>query len=86
MSYQQVIRLQKWRLGIIRHALEVSHNVAKTCRHYSISRESYYRWYRRYIEFGKEGLKDRSRRPKSINVLEAELTELHGRLPIYGRV
>jgi transposase-like protein len=45
MTKQEIYRLQKWRLGIIRHALEVSRNVAKTCRHYGISRESYYRWY-----------------------------------------
>ncbi len=72
MNYQQIIRLQKWRFGIIRHSLEVSHNVAATCRHYGICRESYYRWYRKYLEFGEEGLKDRSRRPKSIKTLEAE--------------
>lgn len=71
MNHQQIIRLQKWRLGIIRHSLEVSHNVAKTCRHYGISRDSYYCWYRKYLEFGEEGLKDRSRRPKSIKTLEA---------------
>lgn len=72
MNNQQLIRLQKWRLGIIRHSLEISHNVAATCRHYGICRESYYRWYRRYLEFGEEGLKDQSRRPKSIKMLEAE--------------
>ena len=72
MTNQQIIRLQKWRLGIIRHCLEESHNVAYTCRHYGISKQSFYNWYYRFLEFGEEGLKDRSRRPKSIKTLEAD--------------
>jgi transposase len=72
MTKQEIYRLQRWRLGIIRHALEVSKNVAKTCRHYGISKQSYYNWYARYREFGEDGLKDRSRRPKSIKTLKAE--------------
>ena len=72
MTKQEISRLQRWRLGIIRHALDVSKNVAKTCRRYGISKQSYYNWYARYLEFGKEGLKDRSRRPKSIKTLKAD--------------
>jgi transposase InsO family protein len=34
-----------------------------TCRYYGISRQTYYRWYRRFEEQGIEGLKDRSTRP-----------------------
>ena len=72
MNYQQIVRSQRWRIGIIRHCLEVSHNVATTCRHYGISKQSYYNWYYRFLEFGEEGLKDRSRCPKSIKILEAD--------------
>jgi transposase-like protein len=36
------------RLAIIRHAREVTGNVAMTCRYYGISRQVYYRWLRRY--------------------------------------
>lgn len=72
MNRQEISRLQKWRLKIIQHSLEVSKNVAKTCRHYGVSRQFYYRWYRRYLEYGEEGLKDRSRRPKTIRLLKAE--------------
>jgi len=71
MNRQEISRLQKWRLKIIHHSLEVSKNVAKTCRHYGVSRRFYYRWYRRYLEYGEEGLKDRSRRPKTIRAPEA---------------
>lgn len=63
MSEKEISRLWNWRLGIIRHAQEVTGNVAKTCRYYGISRSIYYRWYDRYKEYGEEGLKDRSRRP-----------------------
>jgi transposase len=52
------------RLAIIRHAQEVTGNVAKTCRYYGISRQVYYRWLRLYEEEGEAGLRERSRRPQ----------------------
>jgi transposase len=51
------------RLAIIRHAEEVTGNVAKTCRYYGISRQVFYTWLRRYQAEGVAGLRDRSRRP-----------------------
>jgi len=63
MSRNEILRNQKWRLGIIRHAEEVTHNIAKTCRYFGISRTAFYKWYERYQNYGVEGLKDRSRRP-----------------------
>jgi len=63
MSEREILRNQKWRLGIICHAKEVTNNVAKTCRYYGISRQVFYRWYERYEKEGPEGLRDRSRRP-----------------------
>ncbi len=63
MSEKELDRLQNWRLGIIRHAEEVSSNVAKTCRYYGISRACFYRWYQRYQAEGVDGLRDHSRRP-----------------------
>ena len=65
MSEQHSDRQVRWRLGIIRHAEEQTGNVAMTCRYYGISRAVYYRWLRRYEEEGLEGLRDRSRRPKT---------------------
>ena len=52
------------RLAIIRHAQEVTGNVALTCRYYGISRQVYYRWLRRYEADGLAGLRDRSKRPQ----------------------
>jgi len=57
------IRNQKWRLGVLKHFEEVTHNVSKTCRYFGISRNAYYKWRRRYVELGEDGLLDRSRRP-----------------------
>jgi transposase len=51
------------RLAIIRHAREVTGNVALTCRYYGISRQVFYVWHRRYEAEGLAGLRDRSRRP-----------------------
>lgn len=36
-------------------------NISKTCRHFSISRQSYYEWKQAYAERGEEGLRDRKR-------------------------
>lgn len=63
MSEQEILRLQKWRLGVLRHEEEVTHNVAKTCRYYGIGRTAYYEWLKRYQAEGEEGLRDKSRRP-----------------------
>jgi transposase InsO family protein len=51
------------RLAIIRHAQEVTGNVALTCRYYGISRQVFYRWLHRYQAEGLAGLRDRSKRP-----------------------
>jgi transposase len=41
---------------VLRHAEEVSGNVAATCRYYGISRECYYGWRRRYQADGAGGI------------------------------
>jgi transposase InsO family protein len=59
----ELARAAARRLAIIRHAHEVTGNVALTCRYFGISRTLYYTWLRRYEELGVEGLRPRSRRP-----------------------
>ena len=39
--------------------------MAATCRYYGISRPTFYKWLRQYEEFGEEGLRDRSSRPRT---------------------
>jgi transposase len=58
-------REAKRRLAVIRHVEEVSGNVAMTCRHFGISRQAYYIWYRRYQAEGLQGLRTRSKAPKT---------------------
>jgi transposase InsO family protein len=63
MTERELDRHAAHRLAIIRHAQELTGNVAKTCRYYGISRQVYYKWLRRYEEGGLEALRDRSSRP-----------------------
>ena len=64
MSEQQLARMAKRRLAILRHAEEITGNVSLTCRYYGISRQWFYTWKRRYDAHGLDGLRDRSHRPQ----------------------
>jgi transposase len=63
MTEREIVRRARHRLAVLRHAEEVSGNVAATCRYYGIIRNCFYKWLRRYETDGLEGLKDRSSRP-----------------------
>jgi transposase-like protein len=63
MTEQELRRRAKRRLAMIRHAEEITGNVALTCRYYGISRQAYYTWHRRYQADGLDGLRDRSSAP-----------------------
>ncbi len=58
-------RLVNWRMKVIRHAGETTHNVSKTCRYFGISRTTFYKWLSRYAAHGEASLCDRPRRPKN---------------------
>nr|WP_027927470.1 IS481 family transposase [Amycolatopsis benzoatilytica] len=76
MSEPQLDREARRRLAVLRHVEEVSGNVALTCRYYGISRPTYYRWLRRYETEGVDGLRERSRRPRtSPNATRAEVVD-----------
>ena len=64
MSELPLDRQVKHRLAVLRHAEEVTGNVAMTCRYFGISRPTFYKWLQRYEADGEDGLRDRSRRPK----------------------
>jgi transposase len=82
VTEQQLARMAKRRLAILRHAEEITGNVSLTCRYYGISRQCFYTWKRRYDAHGLDGLRDRSHRPQvSPN---ATRTEVVGKL-IYLR-
>lgn len=64
------------RLAVLRHVEEVSGNVAMTCRYYGISRQTDNGWLRRYEAEGIDGLRDRSKRPRSSpNATRVEVVE-----------
>jgi transposase InsO family protein len=64
VTEQQLARMAKRRLAILRHAEEITGNVALTCRSDGISRQCFSTWKRRYDAHGLDGLQDRSTRPQ----------------------
>jgi transposase len=63
MTKAEQTRLTSWRLKVLQRAAASSRSVARTCRHFGISRRAFYKWKRRYAEHGEAGLCDRPRRP-----------------------
>jgi transposase len=63
MSNADQRRLTAWRFKVLRQAEERARNVAWTCRHFGISRKTFYKWKRRFAEHGDAGLCDRARTP-----------------------
>lgn len=64
MTEREHSRTVAHRLAVLRHAEEVTRNVSLTCRYYGITRTAFYRWKRRYVQVGGQGLRDRSSRPR----------------------
>lgn len=56
-------RAQKLRFSWINYALRNKNNITLTCRHFGISRPTYYKWFKRYQNLGKRGLIDLSKEP-----------------------
>lgn len=52
MDEREQLRKVRHRLAVLRHAEEISGNVAATCRYYGISRQVFYKWKRRHEELG----------------------------------
>jgi hypothetical protein len=51
-------------LKVLREASAAPRNVAQTCRHFGLSRKSFYKWKARYEAHGEAGLCDRPRVPE----------------------
>ena len=62
MTKAEQVRLTAWRLKVLRQASDEG-NVARVCRHFRISRKSFYKWKRRQAEHGDAGLSDRPTTP-----------------------
>jgi transposase InsO family protein len=63
MTKGEQTRLMAWRSRVLQQAAG-EQNVARVCRHFGISRKSFYKWKRRHTEHGDAGLCDRPRAPK----------------------
>jgi putative transposase len=67
------------------------HNVARTCRHFGISRQTFYRWLRRYDAFDLTTLEGRSHRPRRrrqptwSSILEGKVLLLRLQFPRWGK-
>jgi transposase InsO family protein len=63
MTKAEQTRLLTWRFKLLQHAGESSRRVARTCRHFGISRKTFYKWKKRFLAHGEAGLCDRPRTP-----------------------
>jgi transposase len=59
----EVSTTRSLRKEFVTRALAEGANISALCRHYGISRQTGYKWLKRYREEGEVGLADRSRRP-----------------------
>jgi transposase-like protein len=55
MTKLEQTRLTAWRFKVLQRAGERARNVAHTCRHFGISRKTFYKWKRRHDEHGAGG-------------------------------
>src|SRR5262245_3430655 len=62
MTKTEQTRLLTWRLRMLQRA-GAGEPVARTCRHFGISRKTFYKWRERHKVFGDAGLCDRPRTP-----------------------
>src|SRR5262245_10142979 len=62
MTNSEQRRLTNWRLKVLQAATNAG-NVARTCRHFGLSRKTFYKWQQRYHQHGEIGLADRAREP-----------------------
>ena len=87
----ELSREARHRLRIIEWYEEHGLNAALTCRHFGISRDTFYRWSRRYQSSGLGGLEEGSHRPKNVRKptwsreLENAVRELRLLTPGWGK-
>jgi transposase InsO family protein len=85
----RTVTMAELRLEVLLEAEQSGLTVAEVCRRYRISRETYYRYRRRYLALGMAGLEDQSRRPKHSPAqiaaeLEAEIVRMRKAHPRWG--
>jgi len=63
MTKNEQNRVLAWRLKLLHEASVMPRNVAQACRHFGLSRQTFYKWKARYKSHGDAGLCDRPRIP-----------------------
>ena len=63
MTKNEQNRVLAWRLKLLREASVMPRNVAQACRHFGLSRKTFYKRKARYKSHGEDGLCDRPRVP-----------------------
>jgi transposase InsO family protein len=58
VNKNELNRLVAWRLKLLREADEMPRGVAQTCRHYGLSRNTFYQWKARYIHLFNDKLQE----------------------------
>ena len=87
----ELSREAKQRLRLMVWYEEHERNASLTCRHFGISRDTFYRWRRRFEQSGPGGLENASHRPKNVRKptwsrdLEAAVLELRRLTPGWGK-
>ncbi len=87
----ELSREARQRLRMMEWYEEHGSNASLTCRRFGISRDTFYRWRRRYIASGPGGLEDGSHRPKNVRKptwskdLEEAVLELRRLSPGWGK-
>ena len=64
MTKTEQTRLMAWRLKFLEQAGAGPRRVARTCRHFGISRKTFYKWKKRFKADGAAGVCDRPRAPQ----------------------
>jgi transposase InsO family protein len=85
----QVVSMEELKLEVLLEPERTRESVAEVCARHGISRASFYRYRRRYLEEGVDGLQPRSRRPRSSPAqiepaLEARIVGFRRRHPRWG--
>ncbi len=63
MTKAELARRLAWRFKVIQQASERSRNIARSCRHFGISWQAFYRWKHRFDVHGAADLSDRPSTP-----------------------
>jgi transposase InsO family protein len=63
MTKAEQIRVVTWRHRLLQCGADGSRTVAKTCRHFGVSRKTFYKWKKRQLAGGDAALCDRPRAP-----------------------